>query len=130
MNADGHMDIIAANSTEDHKAGIQVWLGNGKGGWIVESGPTTLGRYMDVAVADLNKDGFPDLIGAGWGLRGSVRVWLGNGTGKWSATSPLIKGNYYGVSTGDLNGDGKLDILAAGFPIRNTQLPGRWAGQF
>jgi len=115
VNADGHMDIIAANSTEDHKAGIQVWLGNGKGGWIVESGPTTLGRYMDVAVADLNQDGLPDLIGAGWGLRGSVRVWLGDGTGKWAATSPLVKGNYYGISTGDLNGDGKPDILAASF---------------
>jgi protein involved in polysaccharide export with SLBB domain len=115
VNADGHMDIIAANSTEDHKAGIQVWLGNGKGGWFVESGPTTLGRYMDVAVADVNKDGLPDLIGAGWGLRASVRVWLGDGTGRWAATSPLVMGNYYGVSTGDLNGDGNPDILAASY---------------
>ena len=47
------MDVIAANSTEDKHAGIQVWLGNGNGEWAVESGPTTLGRYMDVAVADL-----------------------------------------------------------------------------
>ncbi len=115
VNADGHMDIIAANSTEDQKAGIQVWLGNGKGGWEVESGPTTLGRYMDTAVADVNKDGFPDLIGAGWGMQGSLRVWLGDGTGKWTATSPLSKDNYYGVSTGDLNGDGKPDILAAAY---------------
>jgi protein involved in polysaccharide export with SLBB domain len=115
VNADGHMDLIAANSTEDLKAGIQVWLGNGRGGWIAESGPTTLGRYMDVAVADVNKDGFPDLIGASWGLYGSVQVWLGNGKGNWTATSPLSKGNYYGVSTGDLNGDGNLDIIAAAY---------------
>jgi protein involved in polysaccharide export with SLBB domain len=130
VNADGHMDIIAANSTEDHKAGIQVWLGNGKGGWIVESGPTTLGRYMDVAVADLNKDGFPDLIGAGWGLRGSVRVWLGDGTGKWTSTSPLIRGNYYGVSTGDLNGDGNLDILAAAYQSGIHSFQGDGQGNF
>ena len=57
INGDGHMDIIAANSTADVTAGIQVWLGNGKGGWIRESGPTTTGRYMGVAQADLNKDG-------------------------------------------------------------------------
>jgi protein involved in polysaccharide export with SLBB domain/outer membrane lipoprotein SlyB len=115
VNSDGHMDVIAANSTEDVKAGVQVWLGNGKGGWNVESGPTTMGRYMDVALADLNKDGFLDLIGAGWGTYGSVRIWLGDGTGKWSSTSPLKKGSYYGVSVGDLNGDGNLDVFAASY---------------
>jgi protein involved in polysaccharide export with SLBB domain len=113
VNSDGHMDIIAANSTEDVKAGVQVWLGDGKGGWTVESGPTTFGRYMDVAVADLNKDGFLDLIGAGWGMYGSVRVWLGDGTGNWISTEPLKKGNYYGVSVGDLDNDGNLDIFSA-----------------
>jgi protein involved in polysaccharide export with SLBB domain len=130
VNADGHMDIIAANSTEDHKAGIQVWLGNGRGGWSVESGPTTLGRYMGVAVADVNKDGLPDLIGAGWGLRGSVRVWLGDGNGRWAATSPLVMGNYYGVSTGDLNGDGNPDILAASFQSGIHILQGDGQGNF
>ena len=113
VNGDGHMDVIAANSTEDKHAGIQVWLGDGKGGWIVESGPTTLGRYMDVAVADLDKDGIPDLVGAGWGQHGSLRVWLGDGSGRWSSTPLLNTANYYGVNIGDLNNDGNADILAA-----------------
>ena len=130
VNSDGHMDIIAANSTEDLKAGVQVWLGNGKGGWIVESGPTTMGRYMDVAVADLNKDGYMDLIGAGWGMHGSVRVWLGKGTGKWSSTSPLKKGNYYGVSVADLNGDGNPDILAASYQSGIHIFKGNGKGNF
>jgi len=115
VNGDGHMDVVGANSTSDAQAGVQVWLGNGKGGWITESGPTTTGLYMDAAVADLNKDGRPDLIAAGWGQYGAVRVWLGDGTGRWSSTAPLNKGSYYGVSVGDVNGDGYLDILAAAY---------------
>lgn len=115
VNGDGHMDIIAANSTEDVKAGVQVWLGNGKGGWITESGPTTMGLYMDVAVADLNKDGAPDLIGAGWGTYGTLRVWLGDGKGNWSSITPLNKGSYYGISVSDVDSDGNPDILAAAY---------------
>ena len=130
VNTDGHMDIIAANSTEDVKAGVQVWLGDGQGGWITESGPTTFGRYMDVAVADLNKDGFLDLIGAGWGIHGSVRVWLGDGTGKWSSIDPLKKGNYYGVSVGDLDNNGNLDIFAATYQSGFHVFKGDGRGNF
>jgi protein involved in polysaccharide export with SLBB domain len=115
INGDGHMDIIAANSTEDSNAGVQVWLGNGKAGWLTESGPTTLGRYMDAVPADLNKDGNLDMVAAGWGQYGALRVWLGDGSGRWASIPPLHKGNYYGVSVSDVNRDGNLDILAAAY---------------
>jgi hypothetical protein len=67
VNGDGHMDIIGANSTEDANAGVQVWLGNGKGGWITESGPTTLGRYMDVALYRVRSHDPRSLYGCGPG---------------------------------------------------------------
>ncbi len=112
INGDGHMDIIAANATSATQGGIQVWLGDGKGNWPVESGPTISGKYMDVLVADLNHDGNLDLVGSGWGTHGALRVWLGDSTGNWSSTNPLEKGSYYGLSIGDLNSDGHFDILA------------------
>jgi protein involved in polysaccharide export with SLBB domain len=130
VNGDGHMDLIGANSTEESNAGVQVWLGNGKGGWVTESGPTTTGLYMDAAVADLNKDGRPDLIAAGWGQYGAVRVWLGDGMGKWSSTSPLNKGSYYGISVGDMNGDGNLDIIAAAYRAGIHLFLGNGRGDF
>ena len=113
VNADGSPDIIAANATSDEQGGIQVWFGDGKGNWIAESGPTVKGVYMDVAVADLDRDGALDLIGAGWGTYGALRIWFGDGTGGWSPASELEKGSYYGLTLADLNADGNPDILSA-----------------
>ncbi len=112
INGDGHLDIIAANATSATQGGIQVWLGDGRGNWPIESGPTISGVYMDVLAADLNQDGNLDLIGAGWGTHGALRVWLGDGAGSWSSINPLENGSYYGLSIGDLNNDGHFDILA------------------
>jgi len=112
INGDGHLDIIAANATSVAQGGIQVWQGDGKGGWPVESGPTISGVYMDVLAADLNQDGKLDLIGSGWGIQGAIRVWLGDGNGNWSSTNPVEKGSFYGLSLCDLNRDGHFDILA------------------
>jgi len=67
INMDGHMDIIAANSTTDFHGGIQLWLGNGRGKWKFEAGPTITGKYMDAIVADFNGDSRLDIAGAGPG---------------------------------------------------------------
>jgi len=115
VNRDGFEDIIAANSTEFLEGGIQVWLGDGKGNWPVETGPTNEGIYMDVALADFNKDGRLDIAAAGWGTNGALRVWLGDGSGGWSSTAPVEMGSFYGLSTADINGDGNLDVLTGSY---------------
>ena len=115
INGDGHMDIIAANATSDTQGGIQVWLGDGKGTWPLESGPTVTGTFMDVVLADFDQNGFLDLAGAGWGSYGALKVWLGDGAGGWSSTLPVSKGSFYGLSVGDVNDDGNMDVLAGSY---------------
>lgn len=112
VNMDGNMDIIAANSTSDGQGGIQVWLGDGEGNWIIETGPTSVGRYMDAVAADFNGDGLPDIVGAAWGAQGGIHVWLGDGTGNWTAMPPVAVGNFNGLSVIDINNDGNLDLIA------------------
>ncbi len=114
INHDGNLDIIAANSSDVAIGGIHAWLGDGKGNFIKETGPTRKGIYYDVAVADIDKDGNPDIVAAGWGaVDGGLRAWFGSGDGRWSATKDIEKGSFWGVTLEDVDGDGNLDMIAA-----------------
>jgi len=130
VNNDGYNDIIAANGTSDDDGGIQVYLGDGNGGWRAEAGPTVNGRYMDVVADDFNGDGNMDIAGASWGAYGAVRVWLGDGTGNWSPVAPVCAGNFYGLSICDINGDGKTDLVAGTYKNGIMLLVSKGNGEF
>lgn len=112
INTDGCYDIVAANATSDTHGGVQVWLGDGRGGWEVECGPSISGKFMDVCTADFNNDGMLDIAAAGWETYGSIKIWFGNGNGKWSPAKTLGRGGFYTITPGDINNDGHLDLMA------------------
>ncbi|MDM8535891.1 FG-GAP-like repeat-containing protein [Desulfobacterales bacterium HSG17] len=130
VNGDGHIDIIAANATTDSQAGIQVWKGDGKGNWPLESGPAAQGLFMDIVCRDFNNDGILDIAGSGWGIYGSLRIWLGNNMGGWTAQLPLEPGSYYALSSADINNDGHLDILAGTYKSGIKIFSGNGKGEF
>lgn len=112
INNDDNLDIIAANGTIGGvQTGIQVWLGDGNGSWLYESGPTAFGPYIDVAIYDFNNDGFLDIAGAGWGVEGALIVWLGDGRGGWRDLYQVAKGSFYKITLADYNRDGNIDML-------------------
>ena len=64
-----------------------------------------------VAVADVNKDGKPDLLVGNWGS-GTVGVLLGNGDGTFQpAVTYGSGGTVESIAVADVNGDGKLDVV-------------------
>lgn len=130
VNRDGHLDLVAANATADTQGGIQVWLGNGQGGWTRETGPTVSGIYMGVAVADLDSDGMLDIAGTSFGHYGGVRVWFGDGAGGWSSSSPLAQGSFYRIRVGDINGDGHPDLIAGSYRAGVHLFLGNGRGEF
>jgi hypothetical protein len=69
-------------------------------------------KYFGLALADMNGDGWDDVVGASDGL--GIHIWLGNGTGGFAAPQhyPTTNGNFWGMQAGDMNGDGKPDIVS------------------
>jgi hypothetical protein len=127
VNNDGKLDLVTANDQiaelGDLLGGsVSVLLGNGGGGFGARTDFATGAGACDVAVADFNGDGRPDVATAN-GAEGdsgsdvpdnSVSVLLGNGGGGFAAPFGFATGaNPRALAVGDFNKDGKLDLVTA-----------------
>lgn len=119
VNHDGNPDIVVANEGTDNgdDGTITVLLGDGAGNFHAAPGsPFPAGHLPnDIAVADMNDDGNPDLVVANH-QSPYLRVFLGDGHGGFHLApgSPVdVHSNPHphGVVAGDFNGDGKPDVV-------------------
>jgi FG-GAP-like repeat len=145
LNGDRKLDLVVSNVNGSGPFGlgtsVSIFLGNGQGGFAQAPGsPLTAGLVpYGIAVADLNRDGKPDLAVAGQ-FGGTVSIFLGNGAGGFSEApgSPIASGRANSwIAAGDVNRDGKLDLVVANQAARNataaediTVLLGDGTGQF
>jgi len=122
VNGDSKPDLIVANANPGNNGygSVGILLGNGDGTFQPVRAYTSGGWYpSSVAVADVNRDGHPDILMVNSCMgsyelcpSGSVGVLLGNGDGTFKpvATYLVLAGNQ-SLAVGDVNGDGKPDII-------------------
>jgi hypothetical protein len=133
FDADGHRDILVANSTPD-SAGVQGPLsllrGRGDGSFDPEArvgAPTAVARRA--AVGDLDHDGQPDVVAVGGGS--FARIFLNRGGGTFVESTLQTGGSTTGLAIGDFDRDGYADLAAAGrAPDRISVFPGNGDGTF
>ena len=127
VNGDGKPDLLVANQCFSNECAtntgaVSVLLGNGDGTFqsAVTYGSGGI-RSFSVAVADVNRDGKPDLLvtnvcaSSNNCNNGTVGVLLGNGDGTFQTAVAYDSGGYWTlrVAVADVNGDGKPDVLVA-----------------
>ena len=129
FNADGNMDVVAANSASNN---VALMFGDGRGVMGAATTYTTGGTTPQALVAaDFNGDGFLDLAVSNRDGN-TIGVLLGGASGFAAATTYSTGGAApYGVVAGDFNGDGKVDLAAANRASANVAvLLGNGAGAF
>jgi hypothetical protein len=124
VNGDGKPDIeVSSGCSSASKCGdgvVGVLLGNGDGTFqpAVAYDSGGVAPYA-LAVADVNRDGKPDLLVPTCGYStcgsaaGKVSVLLGKGDGTFHKAVTYSSGGYgaYSIAVADVNGDSKPDLL-------------------
>jgi hypothetical protein len=125
VNHDRNPDIVVANADSGT---VNVLLGNGKGQFHEAAGSPFPAGYLpnDVAIADMNGDGNPDLVIANH-QSPFISIFLGDGRGGFRPApgSPVdvhSSPHPHGVAVADFNGDGHPDVVTDSWGTNQVEL--------
>jgi hypothetical protein len=129
VNLDGNVDVITANDCVNNQCvqgDLGIFLGRGDGTLapVIRIANTGGWRGGAVAVADINRDGVPDLLVSNMCNNFSecdyptLGLLLGKGDGTFLPATGYntggVAGTYGQIAVADVNGDGTSDVFVTG----------------
>jgi cysteine-rich repeat protein len=106
LNLDGIVDLVVSVGGQDL---MQVALGDGNGGFLLQPIQQVSGNPSSLRLVDLDQDGLLDVA---FSRQGEVRALLGDGRGGFYTSLPLVSvASPANLSVGDLNNDGHPDLV-------------------
>jgi uncharacterized repeat protein (TIGR01451 family) len=126
VDGDGGLELVVVGDSDDKTAQTtgrnRIYKFNaGSGSLNLLSEFTSTRQLVRVAVADLNRDGFIDIIGSTNAIAVDcpVPIFLNNGAGQFPVTQTLCLPSSKAtaaISLGDMNNDDKPDLALGAFP--------------
>lgn len=130
LDTDNNLDVVTGDAAQT----ISVLLGNGDGSFKpkVNYPGCTVGKVLQIVLADFNRDGNTDIaLGCSNGATGGLLILLGNGDGSFQNPVLYSTGDVASIAMGDFNRDGLLDFAVSDNSQQNvTILLGNGNGTF
>jgi hypothetical protein len=127
LDDDGHLDVVTGNQAYAYidfppPPSLSVLLGNGSG-FLLHTRITLPLVFFPgaIGVADLNGDGFPDVVVGPAQSDRTALVYRGNGSGSFNVgySSFSVPGPVTSMSLDDFDGDGDIDVATPYAVYRN-----------
>jgi hypothetical protein len=138
LNGDGRIDVAVGTTTNTNQGKVEVWWGENSGKFNHSTSLdvyTATGEVRSLAIADMNADGYPDIVAGtktnNADTQGNLDIYYNNGlsiTRFTTVYSVAAGGSIYSIGVARMDNNSYADVVTAVRTGNNTGKVEFWQG--